>query len=61
MRISRVFTRERSVFKKWKEDNEEMLEEVFSYDVSHSKIHRIVRDPTDVNYIFNLSFNLIIL
>jgi hypothetical protein len=54
MRISRNFMKERSVFRKWKEDTEEVLEEVYQYDMTFSKIHRMVRDPTDVRLILTL-------
>ena len=44
MNEDRRFIKDRSVFRMWKDDNDEMIRKMFESDMSYSKIHRIVRN-----------------
>jgi hypothetical protein len=41
------FIKDRSVFKNWKEDTDDLLRKMFENDMSYSKIHRVLRGNED--------------
>lgn len=42
--VSRVFKKDHSVFKDWKEDTHATLEKCFEYDQAHWKLSRFIKD-----------------
>lgn len=52
----RVFNKENSVFKDWKEDTDRILQLACENDISHSKLSKIVKDPTKLVELYNCLF-----
>jgi hypothetical protein len=46
--VARVFRKEHSVFKDWKEDTQETLDKCFKYDQAHWKLPRFIKDEKDL-------------
>lgn len=45
--VSRVFSKEHSVFKDWKEDTHSTLAKCFEYDQAHWKLSRFIKDAAE--------------
>jgi len=43
----RVFKKETSVFREWREDTESMFSSCFASDTSHWKVQRLIKNPDD--------------
>ena len=51
--VYRVFNKENSVFKDWKEDTDLQLQLAFESDISHSKLSKIIKDPFELTELYD--------
>lgn len=54
----RKFVKDRSVFKLWKEETDEILRRMFETDVGYSKVHRILKsNEEEINAVKEVLFS----
>ncbi len=54
---TRLFKKESSVFKEWKEDTEDTIAKCAEHDQKYWKVPRFVKDPNEVRPLIFLIFN----